>query len=297
MHNPNSPLLVIGGNSYIGNYFSRYIQRQSPNRRVFAIRSSECNLLNVSEIEECFNRLPNLPFTVVFFAVVNKSVKNTYDSLTENQDIINNYMIAQNKIRIKSLVYVSSVDVYGYKPELPITEASPIIPDTWYGLAKLNCESMLRLKGMLPYPVTVLRIPGVFGDSQNDRSIIGKFARDLRTQGRVTITGEGKVLRDYVWVDDMSRLIEALIPQYYEGIVNGVTGKSYSLIEVATFVADVLGIPLRVEFEDANPERDFDLSFDNEVLKELLPTFEFSELRKGIASYLGEESRFALNAS
>ena len=285
-------LLILGKNSYVGNKFTELALARrellyngdSKAPTILSLSSKECNLLDGPGVKGYFSSLPKIPFTVVFFAVVNKSAANSYQSFIDNIQIIRNFLTAAPSAMIDSVVYISTVDVYGTNAPLPITEETPVSPDTWYGLAKYNCEWMLRESKELSCPVTVLRIPGIFGKAPNDRSVIGKFITSIKETGSLTLTGGGKALRDYVSVKDISELILELIPLRYHGVLNGVTGTAYSMSEIVDFICKELALSPKITLS-AHDERTFNLSFNNKKLTMLLSNFTFYPIQDGIRTY------------
>ena len=277
-------VIIIGKNSYIGGYFTKYARARGDN--VKSLSSKDCNFLDSNEVSDFFGSLDNQPYTIVFLAVINKSVANSFQSFIDNVEIVKNLVDGHKLANIESIVYFSSVDVYGRKPTLPIIEQSRIDPDTWYGLAKYACEWMLTSSGDVNCPLTILRIPGVYGHSHNDKSVIGKLVSSIRNEKRVIIKGSGRTLRDYVYIDDLCRLLELLIPLRYHGVLNVATGESRSILEIAKLVGSILQIEIVIVYEAADEERDFDLMFDISSLTSLVPTFRFSNMTVGIHTYL-----------
>jgi UDP-glucose 4-epimerase len=278
-------LVIVGGNSYVGHYLARYAVGRG--RDVVAVTSRDCDLLDPMAVSRFFSTLGDDPCTVVFLAVINKQADNSYQSYVANNEIAKNFVDGRRLANVKSVVWFSSVDVYGARPRLPITEETPVAPDTWYGLAKYNGEWIAAASDAATRPVTVLRIPGVYGHSRNDRSVVGKMVKSVRDQGRIVINGSGKALRDYLFIDDVAKLVLELISLHYHGVINLATGTSRSILSVAEQLKDVLGEDVEIVHQGAEEGRDFDLCFDNQRLTSLLPAFEFAEFSTGMASYLG----------
>jgi len=277
-------LLIVGKNSYIGRYFTEYAMKLGAD--VVALSSKDCDFLKPRDVSSLFASLGSKSYTVIFLAVINKSVANSYQSFLQNEEMVRNLIEGHKLANIESVIYFSSVDVYGKKPSLPITEESKINPDDWYGLSKYACEQMLLSIGELNCPVTVLRIPGVYGNAPNDRSVIGTIAACLLRNDPVRLTDDGRVLRDYVFVDDLCRLLWALIPLKHRGVLNVATGDSLPLAEIVRRVGAALRIEPHLVLTSDNSERDFDLVFETSRLKSLLPDFRFSDFAVGARSYL-----------
>lgn len=278
-------LIVVGRNSYIGGYLLEHAQRAGL-KGVIGLASADCNFLNATAVSKFFKSLRPGEYTVVFLAVINKQVRNSFDSFVENVTMVRNLAAGCRLANVASLIYFSSVDVYGNQPDVPITESSPIAPDTWYGLAKYAGEWILSSSRELDCPVTVLRIPGIYGLAKNDPSVIGRMAADFKRTGRIRIHGRGCFRRDYVFVGDIARLVLALGGAKHNGVLNVATCRSRPMLEIARTVGEALGGRVDIVHEPANASRDFDLVFDNSRLRSVLPDFRFTDLRAGMRSYL-----------
>jgi nucleoside-diphosphate-sugar epimerase len=276
-------LVIVGRNSYIGNFFAGYAAARGAD--VIAVSSADCNFLEAGQVARFFAALGDEPCTIVALAVINKSVENTYRSHLQNLTIVRNLIDGHRLAHVESMVWFSSVDVYGVRPPLPITEETPVAPDTWYGLAKYSGEWMLGCSGEVACPVTILRIPGIYGPAPNDRSVIGRMVAGIRERRRVVIRGSGRSLRDYVHVGDVAALLEQLIPLRHHGVLNVATGESRTILEIADLLRDVLREEFEIVRGEADREREFDLVFDNRRLTALLPDFQFADIASGVASY------------
>ena len=280
----NEELIVVGKNSYIGRYFTKFAIENG--HQVIALSSKDCDFLDKDAVIDFFRSLGQASYSVVFFAAVNKSKANDFQAFLDNIHIVQNLINGLKFATITSLIYFSSVDMYGASPVLPITEQSRINPDTWYGLAKCNCEWMLTASKEVDCPVTVMRIPGVYGPGSNDRSVIGQLVRGILEEKKVIIHGTGNVLRDYVYVEDICRLLWKIIPLRHEGVLNIATGHSHAIVDITQSIGQTAQAEYDLTLEPTDPTREFDLTFDIDALRKLLPDFQFSELSAGIRSYL-----------
>lgn len=276
-------VVLVGKTSYIGEHLSNFLQAMGIG--VVALSSSDCNFLQFDEVTKKFDSLGNSQISIVFLAVIKKSVSNNYQTYVQNITLVNNLIKITSRAHISSIVYVSSVDVYGRSPILPITEKTRIDPDSWYGLAKYTCEQMLLLSKNIDFPVTILRIPGVFGKSLSDTSVVGKMVTSALAGGRIVISGKGDSLRDYVCLDDLSKIILLMISKKYQGVINVVKGESRSILDIAKCVGQELNIKIEIVSTEKD-ERSFDLVFDNAKIKEILPDFRFTEMTRTIADYI-----------
>ena len=277
-------MLIVGKNSYVGEYLDQYFSAQGAS--VLAVGSSDCNFLDLASVHELFKSFGGKPFTILFLAVVNKSLDNSYSAFRDNVQMAWNLVSSARDANVESLVYFSSVDVYGRSPKLPMTEATALDPDTWYGLSKSTSEWILREELGSKRPTCILRLPGIFGPSRNDRSVIGRFISTIQKEGKALVHGDGEVLRDYVFAPDLCRAVERLVARKANGMFNLASGKSVSLSQILDAIREVLAIDFEVVHLPADKERNFDMRFDTAKLSAALGEFDFSPLNSGIRSYL-----------
>jgi nucleoside-diphosphate-sugar epimerase len=145
-------------------------------------------------------------------------------------------------------VFLSSAAVYGEPLALPITEQTPPRPISPYGHHKLLCEGICRkyheLSGV---SVAVLRIFSAYGPGLAKQVLwdIHQKSRQRTSQSRgiVRLDGTGQERRDFVYADDVARLVLRLVrndlPNWL--LVNVASGRSISIRELAEMFLAKLG--------------------------------------------------------
>jgi UDP-glucose 4-epimerase len=144
-------------------------------------------------------------------------------------------------LKIPRIVFASSAAVYGNPQSVPISEESPTIPVSPYGLQKLASEQYGRLfSDSSTLSFVALRFFNVFGPRQVASSpysgVISKFAAAMRAGEPVTIYGDGKQTRDFVYVSDIARgIARALAAKAIEAfaVCNLGTGRAVTIRELA----------------------------------------------------------------
>lgn len=109
----------------------------------------------------------------------------------------------------RKIVYASSSSVYGLTPDLPMTETSPLLPISPYGVTKLAAEQL----GFLYHkncglPVVSLRFFTVYGPGQRPDMAFHKFFKAILEGREIPVFGDGSQTRDFTYVDD---IVEALV--------------------------------------------------------------------------------------
>lgn len=130
---------------------------------------------------------------------------------------------AAKNSRIKKFIYASSSSVYGFCPELPMSETSSLYPFSPYGVSKLAAEHLcfLYFKNY-NVPTVSLRFFTVYGPGQRPDMAFHKFFKAIAEDKPITVYGDGKQTRDFTYVDD---IIEA----NFSSLKNGVPGEVYNI--------------------------------------------------------------------
>ena len=168
-----------------------------------------------------------------------------FDARTNVEGTIN-VLEAARAAGVGRLVFSSTGGaIYGETDVLPTPETVPALPMAAYGQSKLCGELYLGLYRRLYGLSTIsLRFGNVYGprqDPHGEAGVIAIFCGRLRDGGRLTIFGDGKQTRDYVYVGD---LVDALIragDAADGGSVNVGTEEETSVLEIVRVLSELHG--------------------------------------------------------
>lgn len=145
---------------------------------------------------------------------------------------------AARKHRLAKLIYISSGGtVYGQSKNETINENHPTDPISAYGITKLAAEKYFQLFHRLhDLPSIILRLANPFGPGQAEKGVQGAvavFVERILEGKPLEIWGDGSVVRDYLFIDDVVEAIMRAIT--YSGphtLFNIGSGKGTSLNEL-----------------------------------------------------------------
>lgn len=148
--------------------------------------------------------------------------------------------------------------VYGIPQSLPIQESAPTFPISAYGVSKLSVEKYLYLYSYLHgIKATILRLSNPFGPGQvpeKGQGAIATFAIRALHGEAIDIWGDGSIVRDYIYIDDV---IEAFIAaekiDKRFAILNIGSGQGKSLLEVIATIERELGKKISVNYKSSRP--------------------------------------------
>lgn len=147
------------------------------------------------------------------------------------------------------VVYASSAAVFGANQECPQSEDSAVIPLTAYGADKYGCELHARVASHVHSTDSCgFRFFNVYGARQDPSSpysgVIAIFASRLAAGQGLTLFGDGKQCRDFVYVKDVvSYLTAAMMDKPPKGaeVFCLCTGRTTTLLELADALGEVIG--------------------------------------------------------
>ena len=146
--------------------------------------------------------------------------------------------------RVRRLVYVSTVTVYGSTDGQVVDESAPPRPDTIYSRTKLEGEQVaLAAQRADDRPLSVvLRLATVYGPRQK-----GNFQRLVQAlaRGRFVPVGDGRNRRTLVYVRDAveAMLLAAEHPKAAGRVFNVTDGCIHTMRDVLTAICHTLGRP------------------------------------------------------
>jgi dTDP-glucose 4,6-dehydratase len=149
---------------------------------------------------------------------------------------------------VDRFILVSSSEVYGTAEYAPMDELHPLNPRSPYAATKAGADR-LAYSYFVTYglPITIVRPFNNFGPFQHPEKLIPRFVTSALDDEPLTIHGDGRASRDWIYVEDDAEAIEALIEAELDlvagEVINVATGRDVSVLEVAELVLELLGKP------------------------------------------------------
>lgn len=155
---------------------------------------------------------------------------------------------AARRAGVRRIVYAASGGSrYGTPATLPVAESEAVKPLSPYAVSKLSGEQYLgAYAGMYGISPICLALANVFGPRQSphgEAGVIAIFGGAMLRNRPVTIFGDGKAARDFVYVDDVVNAFEraAAAPLSMTGTYNIGTCRQTTVEEVYAMIAAAVG--------------------------------------------------------
>ena len=290
MHSFPERIIILGASGFIG---KRLFDRFSLHRdlEVKGFSSKNCDLLSMNNVTNILSDITSNDVLVMTSAIT-RLKENTFNSMLKNIQMVENVSKVLVEHPVGQFVYLSTVDVYGIdlKKDVKIGEKLELNPNDYYATSKIVGEFLLKKEcSKKDIPLTILRLSGVFGPGDKGESTIGALVQSAFKEKKVGIYGDGKDMRDYVYVDDIYKIINEATVRKPNMPINVATGRSYSILQIVDMIKSLSPYKFQVEFRpkvNKGDKRIDDMIFDCSLLTKEFPNLQLTELKEGISCYI-----------
>jgi UDP-glucose 4-epimerase len=126
--------------------------------------------------------------------------------------------------------------VYGEAPAKPNVETDPLHPKGWHGLAKKGAEEIIvDLCRHLNVTTSIMRISNPYGfpvGVVKPQGIIQHVLRAALESSDLKLWGDGSAIKDFIFAQDLSIAMLALLRHRISGVFNVAFGESASVSQV-----------------------------------------------------------------
>jgi dTDP-glucose 4,6-dehydratase len=310
-------ILVTGGAGFIGSHFIRMVLRRHPAARVVNLDKLTYagNLDNLQDVHDdpryefilgdirdkalvrsVFARVQG----VVHFAAETHVDRSIYDA---GEFVLSNvhgtYMLLDTLRAfpaVEFFIHVSTDEVYGSRTGRAARESDPLQPSSPYAATKAAGDHLARAYHVTyGLPTIVLRPSNTFGPCQFPEKLIPLFLTNALEGKTIPVFGDGLNVRDWLYVEDHCRAVEAAVLKGRNGSVYNVGGGvELTNIEVARRILAALDASRElIQFVPDRPGHDRRYAMDSGLVRALgwEPETPFAEgLKKTVRWYASNRS-------
>ena len=180
--------------------------------------------------------------------MVDVSVKDPEFDASENIMGTVNILEAARHSGVKRIIFASTAASYGDVTEdkLPIREEETLAPMSFYGLSKVTVEKYLKLyHDLYGLDYVALRFANVYGERQGDTGeggVISIFAKRIAKDQGITVFGDGRQTRDFIYAGDIAAgIIAAMTTDKANAVYNLSNQTETSLLDLIELMAKASG--------------------------------------------------------
>ncbi|MAG25860.1 hypothetical protein CMI47_09805 [Candidatus Pacearchaeota archaeon] len=266
--------LVLGGTGKIGSKLKGDIK----------LSSSDVNLKSLDETLDCFRKYS--PDVVINCAAQRKNYSDMInlqaDHIYDNTMINLNIFKASQMLNIKKIVSLSSINALLTNNGEPHESCySDGYRNIILNVLSKTYKSQYGISSIIPMLSNVYG--PIFRGGCVVSILIERCYKSIVNNDDFIIDGDGSPMRNFIYVKDVSKIIEWLIQNYKSDEPIIISGDDSSNIkEIVEIIVDYMNFNGKVVWKkDASVGQSIKLC-DNSRLRKLLPDFEFTGLRDGI---------------
>ena len=192
----------------------------------------------------------NVDFVYYFSGLTGTDISiGNYDKFIDinEKGLLNVLTTIKNKGFSPKIIFPSTRLVYKGLKNKPLVENDPKEFKTIYALNKFHNENVLKMfKTYFNIPYTVFRICVPYGNllsKDYSYGTIGFFLKKAQDNQSISIYGDGDLKRTFSFVGDIcDQIIQVSEAINSNGEAYNIGGETYSLLEVATIVADKFNV-------------------------------------------------------
>lgn len=257
--------LVTGGAGFIGSHFARRLAKRGERVVVYDKLTYAGNLDNLAEVADLdefrFYRgdIANEEFvdhvvqtegvkTIVNFAAeshVDRSIMSAGEFI--DTDIKGAFVLLEVARRrgVERFVQISTDEVYGVAAERSFSEQDVLNPRNPYSASKAGADRLAYSYYVThDVPVIVTRASNNYGPNQYPEKMLPLFTSNAIDDRPLPVYGDGRQVRDWLYVEDHCAAIELLIEKGELGEVYNIGGNNErENIELVRLILDELGKP------------------------------------------------------
>lgn len=285
-------LLITGGAGFIGSNFIRSILKRYPEYEVVNLDKLTYagNLDNLKDVEKNKNyafikgdvrdketiegACKDIDIIVNFAAEthVDRSIIDAGDFVTT--DVLGTYRLLESarKYDIEKYIQISTDEVYGSIEKGSFKETDQLLPSSPYSASKAGGDLLVHSYFITHrLPVMITRSSNNFGPYQYPEKLIPLFVTNALKNKKLPLYGDGKNVRDWLYVLDNCDAIDLVMHKGREGqIYNIGSGNEITNIEITMLILKELNKPESlIEFVSDRKGHDRRYSLDITKIKKL----------------------------
>jgi len=224
---------------------------------------------DITNLNEVLNLIKDVD---VVINLVTHTLTQSLDDIISNANTniigLLNVLEACKRNHVKKIIFTSASSIIGVPKDFHVTEQHLVIPKTVYGITKMTSEHYLRLyKEMYDLNYVVFRFFNIYGPHQKN-GLIPTFYKKIQKGESITVFGEGKQIRDFVYVPDIIPFFDSAVSdsKFDNEIYNLGTGNGVSIIEIIEKLSNVLSVKPNINYEPERPGEIGNFVADTEFL-------------------------------
>ena len=278
-------IFIAGHKGLLGNAILKQLNKRK-NVKVITAERKKLDLENYQALLKWFKK--SRPDFVINAAAkaggIEDNDKHPVDYMMVNIKIQTNLIDLSHKFKVKKFLFIGSSCIYPRFSKVPIKETELLKGELeptnqWYALTKIHgvktCEAYNRQYDSnfsCVMPTNLFGPNDKYGkESHVIPALIKRIHQSkINNKSYVTVWGDGKPKREFMYVDDCAKIIcKILFDKKYFKLINIGTGKDITIKNLAEKICKIVGFKGKIKFNKSMPNGVMKKTLDIRKIKRL----------------------------
>ena len=266
-------ILLLGGTGFLGKSLLKRLDQKNSVKVMIHDSDFQTSAVkfkgNILKKKSFFNEIRKDEIIINFLGQISTNESDFIDlNIVGGINLLNSCL----EKKIKKIILISTINVYGENLEQPSKETDSLKPKTTYGVVKMITEQMYEyFSKMHGIDIVILRLADIYGPDKKN-GFLTQIINSLNDKTIVPVCyNRGKQQRDMLYIDDAIDCILNVINNSNHGFnsFNVSSGKRYSINELISKIEKISKSKLTVNYSSEIPDEKC-IWADNEKAKKFL---------------------------
>ena len=251
-------ILLLGGTGFLGKFMLKRLDQKNSVKVMIHDSdfqtSAEKFKGNILKKTSFFNEIRKDEIIINFLGQITANESDFIDlNIVGGINLLNSCL----EKKIKKIILISTINVYGENLEQPSKENDSLKPKTTYGVVKMITEQMYEYFSKIHgIDIVILRLADIYGPDKKN-GFLTQIINSLNDKTIVPVCyNDGKQQRDMLYIDDAIDCILNVInnPNHGFNSFNVSSGKRYSINELISKIEKISKSKLTVNYSSEIPD-------------------------------------------
>jgi UDP-glucose 4-epimerase len=280
--------IVFGGSGFLGSHVADALTNAGYKTTIFDVKESpylqkgqKMFIGNILDKEAVRKAVAGCDVVYNFAGMAD--IQETHEKPVETveSNVLGNTIILEacRLNQVKRFVFASTVYVYSSA-------------GSFYRSSKQACELIIEnYHEVFGLPYTVLRYGSLYGPRADETNWIYKSLKQALTEGKITRSGDGEEIREYIHVEDAARCSVMILAEEYENQSVIITGQQpVKVRDIMIMIREILGNKIELEFVPTESSLHYTITpykFNPKIARRLISN-SYLDLGQGLLQCLEE---------
>ncbi|CAM3206486.1 NAD-dependent epimerase/dehydratase family protein [Vagococcus fessus] len=197
---------ITGGTGFLGKYVSELLEENNVKVVKFSRKESNDAIQTDYSYKDLIEKLKGIDAVVHLAA--KRGSQGLISEFHDNEIMTQNLYEACHELKIKNIIFASTISVYSDDRRVPWDETEVPSPELMYGVSKLTCEQIGNIyNNKFGMNIKNYRLAHIFGFNEKNNYMINKFIRQGYLGKNIILNSQSYAKREFLYARDAAEAI------------------------------------------------------------------------------------------